>query len=779
MNRPPRPLARLREAALLYLVTALSLLLLVYVGYGEASRTYPRFLAQKMVAQGALVQTSVEAYLRAGLPLRQFPGFRQIADPIISSDPSLASIAAWDAAGLAFAAGDASAGQLPAHGTETLRASEAVFQIGIPLRNRFESVGEITVSMNRAQALDPIERQIPWLALLALALALLPAIAGYRFPARTGGGLSLVGMLYTACFAVIGVAVVALLVSLYNDGAQAKAKAMADSLAQRLRPIVAYHLQIGDFDGIDAAFHDYRRLNPDLQAVALLLDDRAVIHSDAAAVGRAWQRDAATFEYRAGIGADGSNREIRVAVALPTAIVWSAVARSVKNFAALFLASALMAYLFLQLVRSSGGARAASEGALLAVVRPVFFVAVFAESLAAGFLPQAIAAAAAAGGLAAGATSLAFTAYFVAFLLVLLPTSHFCDRRGPRGPIVLGAAIAAGAWIVTALDPSYTAFAANRLLAGAGQGMLFIGVQHFIVANAPQGERTRAAAIIVFGFNGGMIAGASLGSLLVNYIAAAGVFTLAASAAGLLALYAWLLLPRSRPSGAPAATGPGAGLGATLLAMAGGIPKALASGGFLRAILLVGLPSKAVLTGIVGFALPLVLARLAFPQEDIGQILMLYGCGVLLASAPASRHVDRTGRSGPILVAGSLAAGVALAVLGCVGAAFLPEMLRTPLATAIVFAGGTLLLGLAHGCINAPIITHVSHTSAAHALGAGGAAALYRVLERLGHVAGPLIAAQMFLLAGGVGANVLLWAAAAVLALAGLFAVFSGRGRSG
>ena len=760
-------LARWRDAAILAAVTALSLLLLVYVGYGEANRTYPRFLAQKMAAQGALIQNSLEAYLRAGLPLRQFPGFRQIADPIMASDPTLASIAAWDAGGLIFAAGHAPPAKLNAAPGETFRSGDGLLQVTIPLRNRFETVGEITVAMEREQALAELTRTIPYLVALAIALALVPAFAGWRYPERKFGKLSLIGLLYTGCFALMAGAVVATLVSLYNDGAQAKAKALADSLAQRLKPIVAYELRIGDFDGIDAAFYDYRRLNPDLRAVALLLNDSIAIHTDRDAVGSKWVSQPATFEYRTTIGNDGSGREIRIAVALPSAIVWSAVARSIKNFAALFLASGLMAFLFLQLARSrEGGASEAT--ATLSIIRPVFFVAIFAESLAAGFLPQAIAAAARVDGMQGGATSLAFTAYFLSFLLVLLPTSHVAERHGGRTPILAGAALVATGWLLPALDSGYVAFFANRILCGIGQGILFIGVQHSIVAHAPAGQRTQAAAIIVFGFNGGMIAGASLGSLLVNYIHVAGIYALATGAAGLLALYVYLLLPRP-----PMRDLPDASFGQALLGMARGIPKALASFGFLRTIALVGLPSKAVLTGIVGFALPLVLASLAFPQEDIGQIIMLYGCGVLLASAPASRYVDRSGRSGAMLVAGSIVGGLALAALGSAGAAFLPDPLRTPLATALVFAIGTFMLGLAHGCINAPIITYVSHTSAAQTLGASGTAALYRVLERAGHVAGPLIAAQLFLLTGGASAQTLLWVAAAVLTLGALFALSS------
>ncbi len=67
--------SRLADFAVMLAVALASLLLLIYFGHGEASRTYPRFLAEKMAAQGALIQTPLETFLRAGLPLRQFPGF--------------------------------------------------------------------------------------------------------------------------------------------------------------------------------------------------------------------------------------------------------------------------------------------------------------------------------------------------------------------------------------------------------------------------------------------------------------------------------------------------------------------------------------------------------------------------------------------------------------------------------------------------------------------------------------------------------------------------------
>src|SRR5579872_6691000 len=63
------------HAAAMLAVAAASLYLLVYVGYGEAARTFPRFLQQKTEAQGELLRSAMSSYVQAGMPLRQYPGF--------------------------------------------------------------------------------------------------------------------------------------------------------------------------------------------------------------------------------------------------------------------------------------------------------------------------------------------------------------------------------------------------------------------------------------------------------------------------------------------------------------------------------------------------------------------------------------------------------------------------------------------------------------------------------------------------------------------------------
>ena len=85
-----------------------------------------------------------------------------------------------------------------------------------------------------------------------------------------------------------------------------------------------------------------------------------------------------------------------------------------------------------------------------------------------------------------------------------------------------------------------------------------------------------------------------------------------------------------------------------------------------------------------------------------------------------------------------------------------------------VVALGEAIVGVAHGFINAPIVTHVADAEVSNRLGAGSVAATYRFLERIGHMGGPVLMAQLLVIGGG-SAHVLAWVGFAVLALGVLF----------
>src|SRR5439155_16520832 len=74
---------------------ALSLSLLLYVGFGDGKRTYELIHLEKLTAQGLFVQSSIEKFLRDGLPLRQYVGFTTLAAPIVEGE-DVDSVAVYD-----------------------------------------------------------------------------------------------------------------------------------------------------------------------------------------------------------------------------------------------------------------------------------------------------------------------------------------------------------------------------------------------------------------------------------------------------------------------------------------------------------------------------------------------------------------------------------------------------------------------------------------------------------------------------------------------------------
>ena len=96
-------LARVRrqliDAVTMFLVAGVSLVLLIYVAFGEAQRTYHQFHVEKLTAQGRVVQNALQRYLHSGLPLKQYAGFAAISHRILESDASIAAMMVIDDGG--------------------------------------------------------------------------------------------------------------------------------------------------------------------------------------------------------------------------------------------------------------------------------------------------------------------------------------------------------------------------------------------------------------------------------------------------------------------------------------------------------------------------------------------------------------------------------------------------------------------------------------------------------------------------------------------------------
>lgn len=769
---------RIADAVAMFVVAAVSLFILVYIAFGEARRNYERFQIEKIVSQGQVAQTVMETFVRPGLPLHQFVGFGPLVDPMVEADPLIDNIAAYDGSGMRVFSSNSGAqiallpagtGLMTGDGIAEIRSSADTLQVVLPIKNRFETVGSVVLTAPRSKITEKVEQAFMPLLGIAGAASVLFMVYVVLFaqnapPQRRARA---VAMAFAVKFLVVSVFVVHALLSVYTQGAQSRAKAIADSLAQRLDDVVIFGLSFDELTGVIALVDDYKRLNPEIRAAAVLIGDKIRAHSAPAPKDGLWVGNASDFEFSVPLTKPDAAMPVRVMVAMPKDVVYKQVLRSAKNFVALFVASAFIAALFMGVARSlqyvsNASARLDSEErekATLNLVKPVFFLAVFVEHLNYAFLPQLMHEIASKAHLSSGYASLPFLAYYACFALSLVPAGRLSATLGSRKLIIFGLAMAGAGIAMLTMIRTIEAATLARALAGLGQGTLFIGVQAYVLANSSHNRKTQAGSAIVFGFQAGMIAGMAIGSLLVSYIDVGGVFQLGTAIALVTMCYAAAVLPRGLEM---------AVMGERSSTPVRDVMRMLGNGPFLKSMLLIGVPAKAVLTGVVLFALPLLLTAQGFAREDIGQITMVYAGAVILASSLVSSYADRSRQTERILVIGGVLTAFGLVLISLVGLEAVAAKDANPILATVLIVFGVTIVGVAHGFINAPVVTHVADSRIAAQLGVANVASTYRLVERCGHMLGPVIIGQVFV-HFGPSWSMIGWVGAAILFLTVLF----------
>ena len=759
-------------------VLSLSFVLLYYVGLGEAYRSYPKLELEKQAAQGESIRLAMEGFLKAGVPLIQFVGFDTLTRAILDADPWLQKVEVFDLNGQPlYFNGQLDKGSDRAAGIEALSdetnateidiqkagdfgyqfsESQGHYRVSLPLNNKFEQVGTLVLTIPTHLISARIDSGFNRLALWMIALIVLfvgQLFVGDRlFAAKQTRYLN---FSYGITFLIAAGLVVGLLVSLYSGGIQAKTKAMSISLGKRLEEATALGLPLTAFAGIDQTFEDYKQRNPELNAVVLVEEGLIRIHTDAAEIGETWQADARFFEYNTGL-ADADNQQgdtYQISVSIPKKLIYARLWRSIKNFLVLFVATWLLASLFLALVSSLNEQKAMAsaddevdasrQSAIdLVLIKILYFGVVFVEGLFASFLPLYLQELSAANQMDAGSASLLFTAYFAAFAISLIPSGNYADKRGVKLLMLGGILFTAMSAYSMTLFTDFYLIMALRVLAGIGQGMIFIGVQSFILQVTAKGQTTQGTSIIVYGYNTGMISGTAIGALLVIYMGSTLVFKIGAFIGLFIMAFILFLIPDiSRQE----KTGVQPDRWRAFIDYLKKLAVLFKDLQFINTILFIGLATKATLTGVIVYALPLIMARLDYPQDDIGQVLMFYAAGVLFTNFYIPKLADRLGNTAKILFWGSLGSGFGLILTGLIDITLITGANIPFLRTGMLICG-VFILGISHGFIHAPIVTHIAFTKAAGVLGKATTTSIYRFLERIGHVMGPIVIGYLLVL---------------------------------
>lgn len=767
----------------LQLVMTLSIGLLFFIGIGESYRVAPSLTLNNVCNQAELLKDSIDTSLKLGLPI-EFQGFESRATGLANQSEQILSAHILPAkAGVKKALTDTEHSRLTCNmtGKELLgvlkidwngliwkQPDKTSYAIVLPLEDKIDVVGDLVVSTEPGLFNEQINQQFYFLVQLILILVLLiPLLITLAQALFKKYGSWILKGVYHCTFILVAGLIMNHQVVLYADQIKAQSYSLANSLSERLNIPISMGFDLDDdLIGFEDLLGSYRSKGADISHIFLLRDGSVRYQS----ISAAYQQDVfATSGYSSTCTAiedkysssefiatclELGDSPYQVLVKTPWSKVYAKLWNASRNILVLFIASVLLSNLFLNVLQSihqqledETPSSKVDPVSALELVRPIYALGVLMEAINLAFLPAYLSALFEGSGTS---VSTAFGLYFVCFAAVLLPAGRWSETHSLKKMMWLALLCSSVGLAGLAFTQGTASILILRGLAGAGQGILFIAVQSYLLDIQHRKPEVSGAQQLVFGFNVSTISGAAIGGLLMPILGEQVVFLLG-SIIGLTCVIYTLVMIQDLPLTGEETHEIKAALPEGRESLRSKIRKLLKDIELNKTILLVGFPTKALFAGVLVFIMPMLLREMALDTDLIGQILIFYYIGVLITTALVSYVKNSNTGSEKVLFVGAIGSGIGLLVIGAQNLLLsLPALADLSLDAkqnlqVINVLAGVFIVGLSHGCIHAPVISHVVKSEMAQKVGKATTAAYYRFLERLGHVAGPALAAYFLL----------------------------------
>lgn len=357
-------------------------------------------------------------------------------------------------------------------------------------------------------------------------------------------------------------------------------------------------------------------------------------------------------------------------------------------------------------------------------IRWPFFLLIFADSLSLSFFPVFVGQFYSAD-MAVAKTfviGLPISVFMFTWALSMPWAGMWSDRIGHRKAFVVGAAITTVGLVLTACSQTLYDLLLWRSLTALGYGLVFITTQSYVTNNTPPAQRTRGMAVFLSSFFAGSLSGSAIGGILADRLGHAPTILLS----GLLSATAALFVLRflHADTGAPAAS--------RKKLSSNDFKLLLRNKKFVAITFLAAVPAKIALTGFLYYTAPLYLKLLGNNQSTTGRVMMAYGLAIIILSPFVAKLADRFGQLRWFITLGGYAAAAAMFIVYAFDS------------TAGLLAAISLL-GIAHAIGVSPQLALINDfcKEVVAEVGSGTATGIFRLIERLGNVLGPVIAAVL------------------------------------
>jgi MFS family permease len=361
-----------------------------------------------------------------------------------------------------------------------------------------------------------------------------------------------------------------------------------------------------------------------------------------------------------------------------------------------------------------------------------FFLLIFSDSLSLSFFPMFVEGfySPAYGLSKSFALGLPISMFMFAWALAMPWAGMWCDRLGYRRAFAIGAGVTMGGLLLTAGAQTLVDLILWRCMTAVGYGLVFVTAQTYIANHTPAAQRTKGMAMFLATFFAGSLSGAAIGGILADRLGFRPTFLLSAGLSLAAALFVLRFLQRKRPGSATRKS----------LAWAD-IKLLLAHRPFVAITVLAAIPSKIALTGFLYYTAPLYLKALGNSQSATGRVMMVYGLAIIVFSPFVAQLADRLGRHRWFVTVGGLAASLGMFVLYWIDGT-------------LGVAAAILLLGVGHAIGVSPQLALVTDycKDAVNQVGQATTTGIFRLIERLGNVLGPIVAGVLISAFGFKGA---------------------------
>jgi predicted MFS family arabinose efflux permease len=780
----------------LLLVELLTILLLVYIAYGEANRKFENFQLGKMAFQAEMIKNSMDSHLNAGMPLEQFSGFNTLSEAILKSDQHIKKISIIDTEKTTVFSRQASVhySDNTAFKQITLvdqddsieyQKSNVSYRVILPLIGKFGVLGKIEIDVSQQVVKHPMTEHFTLLsyytAIVFIVFSILVfgfSIVSNRYPSLNQHRKKFLNLFYIISFVVISSLIAISIFNVYEKGASSKIEALSNAMAHRINAILDIGIKLDDIDGLNNIFSTYKEKNPEISMISLSKNRVSIFNTDPLVINKDYVSLPDSYEYRQILSESNDNNQWELVITIPNNFITDAIFSKVNEFLVLMLACGLISWIFLdastglsQWLQNKEKGKKSGENndnfeLGLKLIKPAYFLIVFTSALPVSFLPQLVTHMAEQSGSNMATATLPFTIFYFIFAAVLIPAGRYAERIELKKMMAIGFVAELIGLFLIAVSTDYWMLTLGRAFSGFAQGVFLIGLSSYTLSITPKDKRTQGAAVKVNGRNAALISGTAIGALLYSYVDYQMIFIIAVSISLIGILYLWRLVPSVGEISAPPDLKTIANV-KKKSSLKQDLILVIKDAEFVKTLILVGLIGKMAITGVIMFAIPLILAEKGLLSEDIGQLIMLYYIASIIVTRFASRYVDASGASQTILIISSMIGGIGIIFIGITGinqwefdSLFFGF---EPLIIGIIafnnwlmqFYGddiynhfiilGIILAGISNGMMAAPIMTHIDKTDVAQNHGNKTVAASYLFLERGGHVVGPMVISFMLL----------------------------------